>query len=181
MISSPSSTKAIGPPTAFVEDGDEIVVDLNSNELNCPALDDAQLLAGRIGNIEPQDIADMQLVTRYGPGYDFRNKRLPVWQVTVADADKTRLFVDPATGVLVDQSRGIDRAERLSFSLLHKWSHLTPLTGRQGRDLLIVFTLLLLLVSSAIGGTMLVKRKKRGAKAQPQPAAAGSIGAVATQ
>ncbi|MCA0899493.1 PepSY domain-containing protein [Microbulbifer agarilyticus] len=141
----------------------------------------AQLLAGRIGNIEPQAIADMQLVTRYGPGYDFRNKRLPVWQVTVADADKTTLFVDPATGVLVDQSRGIDRAERLSFSLLHKWNHLTPLTGRQGRDLLIVFTLLLLLVSSAIGGVMLAKRKKRGAKVQPQPAAAGSIGAVATQ
>ena len=30
-----------------VEDGDEIVVDLNTSELNCPALDDAAVLAAR--------------------------------------------------------------------------------------------------------------------------------------
>src|SRR5437764_2533108 len=32
---------ALGGPIAFVEDGDEIVVDLNKNELNCTALGDA--------------------------------------------------------------------------------------------------------------------------------------------
>ena len=38
---------ALGGPIAFVEDGDEIVVDLDSNELNCPALDDIKILASR--------------------------------------------------------------------------------------------------------------------------------------
>lgn len=38
---------ALGGPIAFIEDGDEIVVDLNKSELNCPALDDAALLARR--------------------------------------------------------------------------------------------------------------------------------------
>ncbi|TAJ41598.1 MAG: dihydroxy-acid dehydratase [Reyranella sp.] len=38
---------ALGGPIAFVEDGDEIVVDLNKSELNCPALDDAATLAKR--------------------------------------------------------------------------------------------------------------------------------------
>jgi len=38
---------ALGGPIAFVEDGDEIVVDLNTNELNCPALDDAATLSAR--------------------------------------------------------------------------------------------------------------------------------------
>ncbi len=38
---------ALGGPIAFVEDGDEIVVDLNRSELNCPALDDAATLAKR--------------------------------------------------------------------------------------------------------------------------------------
>ncbi len=38
---------ALGGPIAFIEDGDEIVVDLNTSELNCPALDDAATLAKR--------------------------------------------------------------------------------------------------------------------------------------
>jgi len=32
---------ALGGPIALIEDGDEIVVDLNTNELSCPVLDDA--------------------------------------------------------------------------------------------------------------------------------------------
>ena len=38
---------AIGGPIAFVEDGDDIVVDLDHRELNCPALDDPATLAAR--------------------------------------------------------------------------------------------------------------------------------------
>ncbi len=38
---------ALGGPIAFVEDGDEIVVDLNTNEINCSALEDAALLKER--------------------------------------------------------------------------------------------------------------------------------------
>lgn len=38
---------AIGGPIALLEDGDEIVVDLSSNEINCPALDDAETRAAR--------------------------------------------------------------------------------------------------------------------------------------
>jgi len=38
---------ALGGPIAFIEDGDEIVIDLNKNELNCPALDDPATLAKR--------------------------------------------------------------------------------------------------------------------------------------
>jgi dihydroxy-acid dehydratase len=38
---------ALGGPIAFVEDGDEILINLNTNEINCPALDDAQTLSAR--------------------------------------------------------------------------------------------------------------------------------------
>ncbi|HEY9567471.1 MAG TPA: dihydroxy-acid dehydratase, partial [Thalassobaculum sp.] len=38
---------ALGGPIAFIEDGDEIVVDLNVNELNCPAVGDTATLARR--------------------------------------------------------------------------------------------------------------------------------------
>ncbi|WP_105102030.1 PepSY domain-containing protein [Microbulbifer pacificus] len=141
----------------------------------------AQLLAARHGGISATDIERVQLVTGYGPDYDFRNKRLPVWRVDLADAERRMLFVDPVTGVLVDQSRGVDRAERLSFSLLHKWNHLAPLIGRQSRDLLIVATLLILLVSGAIGGVMLAGRRKRAVNKGAGPVGAGPIPAPATQ
>ena len=38
---------ALGGPIAFIQDGDEIVVDLNKNELNCTALKDAATLKKR--------------------------------------------------------------------------------------------------------------------------------------
>ena len=37
----------MGGPIAFVQDGDEIVVDLNINELNCTALSDPGTLSAR--------------------------------------------------------------------------------------------------------------------------------------
>lgn len=38
---------ALGGPIAFVEDGDEIIVDLNTNELNCTALQDSAIFSAR--------------------------------------------------------------------------------------------------------------------------------------
>jgi len=66
---------ALGGPIAFVEDGDEIIVDLNTNTLNCPALDDPATLAARKavwdkavadnGGIHPNcGIADTRLLHR---------------------------------------------------------------------------------------------------------------------
>ena len=66
---------ALGGPIALIEDGDEIVVDLNKNELNCTALADAGTLARRKaawdkvvagnGGIHPRcGIADTRLLHR---------------------------------------------------------------------------------------------------------------------
>ena len=38
---------AVGGPIGLLEDGDQVIVDLNSNELNCPQLDDPQIHASR--------------------------------------------------------------------------------------------------------------------------------------
>ena len=38
---------AVGGPIGLLEDGDQVIVDLNSNELNCPQLDDPQVRAAR--------------------------------------------------------------------------------------------------------------------------------------
>ena len=66
---------ALGGPIAFIEDGDEVVADLNNDELNCTALSDPAVLAQRKaawekvvaanGGIHPNcGIADTRLLHR---------------------------------------------------------------------------------------------------------------------
>ncbi len=66
---------ALGGPIAFIEEGDEIVADLNTNELNCTALNDPAVLAKRKaawekvvadhGGVHPNcGIADTRLLHR---------------------------------------------------------------------------------------------------------------------
>lgn len=105
-------------------------------------------------------VVDVTLVTQFGTGYDFRNKRLPVWQLDFDDEDKTRLFIDPVTGILVDQNRAKDRAESLVFSLLHKWNFLRPLIGPEIRDGLVVLTLIAMLALSGLGMALRYRRRK---------------------
>ena len=38
---------ALGGPIAYIEDGDDVVVDLNSNEINCPPLKNDSILSAR--------------------------------------------------------------------------------------------------------------------------------------
>jgi hypothetical protein len=143
------------------------VVYINSSTgLTSPHTDKDQALQLLKNFTSSGDHKDIQLVTHFGPGYDFRNKRLPVWQIDLADQASTRIFVDPMTSMLVDQNRGIDRLEALSFSILHKWNHLFPLIGRQWRDVLIVMTLIASLILSGFGLQTYLARKTSAKKPQ---------------
>ena len=94
----------------------------------------------------------LNLITHFGPDYDFRNKRLPVWEVS--DTQGNLIFIDPVTHILVDQSDMTARLEGYSFSFLHKWNMFTPITGRFYRDVLIIITLIMTLALSAFGFLM---------------------------
>jgi len=127
-------------------------------------LDDAQLataMALRFSGLDATQVLNPTPIRRFGADYDFRNKRLPVWRLELADKSATNLFVDTATGILVDSSTRVDRAERWSFSVLHKWSPLTGLTGRKLRDSLMVAAVVLLLLISALGITLLARRRNK--------------------
>ena len=78
----------------------------------------------------------MEVVTRFGPDYDFRNKRLPVWRVDYGAPVKASVFVDTASGVLVDRVADREKPERLVFSLIHKWNFLFPI-GRLGLNIVV--------------------------------------------
>jgi len=121
----------------------------------------AQMLAAVFANVPASRVGEASLITRFGPDYDFRNKRLPVWQVKIDDDDSTWLFIDPSTGVLVDQSNSTDRIERWSFSFLHKWNFLTPFTGRMTRDVIIVAFLGVLLIMGGFGVKLMLTRRAK--------------------
>lgn len=97
-----------------------------------------------------------KLVTHFGPDYDFRNKRLPVWQFDYASG---RVFVDAVSGQLIEEQSRASQWERYSFSFVHKWGILQPLLGREGRDGVVV-VIMLLVISMAVLGLLLRLRRR---------------------
>lgn len=98
-------------------------------------------LGERFSGLPRERIENMTLVTRFGAGYDFRNKRLPVWRLDYGAPLNASLFVDTATGVQADRAYARDRLERWSFTYLHKWNFLGPL-GRDGQNVVIALFVL---------------------------------------
>lgn len=104
------------------------------------------------------NVTNTKLLTHFGPSYDFRNKRLPIWQVESQAG--LQLFIDPITSTVIDQNNVWGRTESYSFSFLHKWNFLVPLAGRFYRDVAIVLVLSLALLLSLLGLLIYLKRKK---------------------
>lgn len=98
-----------------------------------------------------------QRLDAFGNGYDFRNKRLPVWRLDYAGGES--VFMDPVTGMRVETIEQSARAESWVFSNLHKWNGLTPISGRGVRDLLMVLCITLI-VGPMLGGIWLRLRAK---------------------
>lgn len=91
----------------------------------------ARIIANRYLGVSDAPITGMELVTRFGIDYDFRNKRLPVWRVDYGAPYHSSVFVDTATGTFIDRLDDWQKPERYVFSLIHKWNFLFPL-GRVG-------------------------------------------------
>ncbi|HEX4879260.1 MAG TPA: hypothetical protein VFV39_05380, partial [Limnobacter sp.] len=108
--------------------------------------------------LSDQTLQGTRLITRFGGDYDFRNKRLPVWQLDYGAPLHASVFVDTATGALVDTKPHSSRAETWTFSMLHKWNFLQPL-GRNTQNIALVTAVLLAMILMA--GIGLAMRKNR--------------------
>jgi hypothetical protein len=127
----------------------------------------ARQQAANIFNTDNPNTLDSQLVTHFGLGYDFRNKRLPVWRIESKDGEQ--IFIDPITHILVDKNSVSSRLEGYSFSFLHKWNMLTPVLGRFNRDMLILFTLCLIFLLTSLGLFMGLRPNKVNVKRKLTP------------
>jgi hypothetical protein len=119
---------------------------------------DKLLAAQHAKEILKTDSIQLEMITHFGPEYDFRNKRLPVWMAISEGGE--RVFIDPISQILVDRSNLANQIEGYSFSFLHKWNLFTPLLGRFKRDMFIIATLSLILLLSVFGLMMYLKNRK---------------------
>lgn len=131
----------------------------SGNKIATSDLEVAVLIASQQLDIDPSKLVDSTLIKRFGLHYDFRNKRLPVWQLTFDSELGDMVFIDPATGVLVDRLADNDRYEGYSFSFLHKWNFLTPFIGRKARDIMMAITLLLIMIFVGLGVSMRMRHR----------------------
>lgn len=118
-------------------------------------------LGERFTGISRSAIHNAELVTRFGPQYDFRNKRLPVWRLDYDAPVNATIFVDTTSGVLADRTPDHAKPEQWSFSYLHKWNFLFPL-GREAQNLIVSLVVLFCLVLMGGIGLMLDLRRRSG-------------------
>lgn len=105
----------------------------------------------------------------FDPDYDFRNRRLPAWQIH-EPASGDLLSFDPLTAVQIDRAAGATRFEAWAFAWLHKWNPLSAPLGRFGRDALQALWLLLALGVAGLGLWIRLRRPRRSAPAaSPAP------------
>ncbi len=116
-------------------------------------------LGERFTGVSRQALESVEMVTRFGPEYDFRNKRVPVWRLNYGPPVNASIFVDTATGVLADISLNSAKAERWSFSYLHKWNFLGMFGRNVHNGVVSVFVLAILLMFGGLGLRMVWKSR----------------------
>ncbi len=136
-------------------------------------------LAIRLGELftglNREHIDQARLITRFGSGYDFRNKRLPVWRLDYAEPLHSSVFVDTASGVQADRMDASRRPEQFSFSMLHKWNFLRPV-GRNWQNIILTTLLLSSVVLMGIIGLRMDWRRRQRKRQQKQAGVASTAG-----
>ena len=123
-------------------------------------------LGERFTDVSREAITGAELVTRFGPDYDFRNKRLPVWRLDYGAPVNATVFIDTTSGVLADRTPHHAKSEQWSFSYLHKWNFLHPL-GRNTQNLIVSLAIVFCLVFMAgIGLTLDLRRREKARQAR---------------
>lgn len=101
----------------------------------------------------------VSVVRRFGDGYGFINKRLPVWRVETPGGP---VYVDVREGLIAASppATWLSHVEGWTFANLHKWEFLNPL-GRFNRDLATMAAAAIIIVSSILGLLLVLRSRRR--------------------
>jgi hypothetical protein len=134
---------------------DARVIDLATG---APVADGERALAAAAAARHAVPGESLRRVTRFGPDYDFRNRRLPAWIATTPDG--RRIGFDPDTAQRLDTMSATAVAEAWVFSIVHKWQPLSGLLGSPARrDALQVAVLALGLLLAGLGIALRLRRR----------------------
>jgi uncharacterized membrane protein len=102
--------------------------------------------------------APVSFVTRFGDGYSFADKRLPVMRVETPTGP---VFADVREGLIaaIPSSTSLLQAEKWSFNNLHKWEFLKPI-GTSNRDIATMLAVLAILLTAALGLAIQFRRRR---------------------
>lgn len=103
--------------------------------------------------------AKATLVTRFGDGYGFINKRLPVWRV---GTESGPVFADVREGLIATRvsETWLTHIEGWTFDNLHKWEFLNPL-GRRNRDYATMAATAVVILVAMLGFVLMARRKRQ--------------------
>jgi uncharacterized iron-regulated membrane protein len=83
---------------------------------------------------------------------------LPVYRISLADADDTRYYLNPSTGQLLLRVDAAERGYRWLFSGLHRWDFTALLRSRPLWDIIVLFLMIGSTVGVATGVYLAVRR-----------------------
>lgn len=96
------------------------------------------------------DSSKLQYLTRFSEAYNFSDKILPVWQITLGTGVMDKLFIDAANGALVKKGDPFKQADALIFAFFHKHEFMAW-AGKSAKDASTVIGILLLLTVLIVG------------------------------
>lgn len=128
------------------------LLDAHTGQLYAPTQDEIVAAAGRlrpepITEVVLQREADFQYYSREPHTMSGGEKPLPVLRISYGDAFHSVAYVDPRTGIVVQQVDDARRVRRWLFSMLHSWDWLPLLNHRPLWDVL--------MVGLSVGGTVI--------------------------
>lgn len=111
----------------------------------------ATALARQHAGLPDGTVSRLEAVHRFGDGYGFVFKRLPVTAVEFVERPGESWFVETRTGALAAHLTPLNRLEGWVFSAVHKWSFLDAAMGKAGREALQSVAALALALTVALG------------------------------
>ncbi len=111
-----------------------------------------------ISGLDEKQITSIALITRFGKGYGFINKRLPVIKVSFNDDNHTTCYIETSSGIPGAIMKKSDQLESFSFSYLHKY-HMLNFMGKGYRDLIMSLASLIVLLIAMTGLVIYIKMK----------------------
>jgi hypothetical protein len=138
-------------------------IDLSGQHVHWQDEQQARHIAHSALQISDENIAAVKPLTHFSATYDFRNKRLPVWEMRLKDTEAKIAYIDTSSNRVIEALGNSDIYEVWNFSMLHKWNFLVFPIGRPARDALVLVAIALSVLLTAAG--IIVRfRKKTAAK-----------------